>query len=708
MVEVVNRSGDKPVILVADDDEMQRFLLSEALEAEGFQVELAADGLAAVERAEALKPDVVLLDVVMPGMDGYAACAALRALPFGDGLPIVMVTGQDDLDSIARAYDAGATDFIAKPLNWTLLRHRIRYVYRAGHTLKELQASEARLAEAQRIAQLGSWEWTVGDDHVRCSPEVFRIFGLPEQPNDPFLAKLLASIHPDDRNGFEDALVSLGPSKPTFVSEFRLETEASGDRVIAVHARAEDGQVEDRQTLKGTFQDVTERRLAEARLHYLAHHDSLTGLPNRSLFLDRLGQALERAKREGVDVAAFCIDIYRFKDINDTFGHEIGDRLLEQIAARLQNEIRGADTVARLSGDEFAIAQVGLIQPSGSERLSQRLFLALGRPFEIDGQEIFLDGRIGVAIGPYDASKPEQLLIKADMALHRAKADSPGTCCFFEGGMDVAFKDRKSIENDLRRAISDGWFELHYQPQIDIDREIIVGVEALLRLRHPNKGLMMPDKFIGIAEETGLIVPIGAWVLRTACHQAVKWQQDGLPALRVAVNLSPVQFQESNFTENIIRELADSGLDASLLEVEITENILIRDTTTVINVLHRLKEMGVQIAMDDFGTGYSSLGYLQRFPFNRIKIDRSFINEMSDGSGSAAIVGAVIALSKRLNMATTAEGIETREQLDYLRNEGCDEAQGYYFGRPMPAADLAERLAADQSIDCRTSCFIVS
>ena len=688
MVEAVVRSEDKPVILVADDDEMQRFLMGESLEAEGFHVVLVADGIAAVEQAETLQPDVVLLDVVMPGMDGYAACAALRALPFGDSLPIVMATGQDDLESIAKAYDAGATDFIAKPLNWTLLRHRIRYVYRAGNTLKQLQASEARLAEAQRIAQLGSWEWTIGHEHIQCSPEVLRIFGHPEQHGDPSLAELLEAVHPDDRETFENALISLDVSKPALAAEFRLRAKENGDRVIAVHARVDDGPVEGRQILKGTFQDVTEQRLAEARLYHLAHFDSLTGLPNRSLFQDRLGQGLERAKREGVDVAAFCIDILRFKDINDTFGHKKGDELLQQIALRLQNEIRGADTVARLSGDEFAIAQTGLIQPSGAERLSQRLLSALGEPFQVDGQEIFIDGCIGVAIGPHDAGDPDQLLIKADMALHRAKSGGPGTCCFFEGGMDVAIKDRKSIESDLRQAISEGWFELHYQPQMDIEREVIIGVEALLRLRHPEKGLMMPDKFIAIAEETGMIVPIGTWVLRTACQQAMDWRKSGLPALRVAVNLSPVQFQEANFTETIMAGIADSGLDADLLEVEITENILIRDTATVIDVLHKLKAIGVQIAMDDFGTGYSSLRYLQRFPFDRIKIDRSFINEMGESSGSAAIVGAVIALSKRLNMSTTAEGIETVEQLRFLRSEGCDEAQGYYFGRPMPAADL--------------------
>ena len=705
MAEATTKAEDQPLILVADDDEMQRFLMGEALEAEGFRVELVADGASAVERSQALRPDVVLLDVVMPGMDGYKACAALRAHAFGEQLPIVMVTGQEDLESIARAYHAGATDFIAKPLNWTLLRHRIRYVYRAGRAFKQLKASEARLAEAQRIAQLGSWEWTVGDVHLQCSAEVLRIFGLASEDARPSLAGLLHQIHADDRKEFEHAVSSLDPTKPTLATEFRLIAGEGCDRVIAVHARLDDDLTEGCQTVKGTFQDVTERHIAEARLYHLAHHDSLTGLPNRLLFHDRLGQALQSAKREGVDTATFCIDIYRFKDINDTFGHRMGDRLLQQISTRLQNEVRGADTVARLNGDEFAIAQIGLMQPAGAERLSNRLLSTLRKPFEVDGQELFVDGCIGIAVGPYDADEPEQLLAKADMALHRAKAVGPGICRFFEGGMDVTLKSRKTVENDLRRALSDQWFELHYQPQIDVDSGVIVGVEALLRLRHPEKGLMMPDKFVDIAEETGLIVPIGTWVLRTACQQAVEWQHQGLPPLRVAVNLSPVQFQEANFTDTVISSLTDCGLAARLLEVEITENILIRDTATVIDVLHKLKALGVQIAMDDFGTGYSSLRYLQRFPFDRIKIDRSFINELGEKPDATAIVGAVIALSKRLNMATTAEGIETEEQLLYLRDEGCDEAQGYFLGRPMLAGALFDHVEQRLSDSVASSCF---
>lgn len=682
----------KPVILVADDDEMQRFMVREALEAEGFRVELVIDGESAIRRAETLRPDIVLLDVIMPGIDGYVTCKTLRASGLGEQLSIVMVTGQDDLESIARAYEAGATDFIAKPLNWPLLGHRLRYVYRAGNTLKELKASEARLAEAQRIARLGSFEWAEGSDAIDCSPEMLQLFGLSGGGGTLPLAELLRRMLADGAIDFRARLGRLSPSWPFFAAEYHLTVPDAGERIVAVHARLDGEQREGVEIVKGVFQDVTEQRMAEARLSHLASHDALTELPNRTLFKDRLSQALKRARREGVDAAAIFIDISRFKDINDTFGHTNGDQLLRTIARRLQNEVRGSDTVARLASDEFAIAQIGLAQPQGSEQLSKRVMSALSRPFMIDGQELFLSSCIGVAVGPHDAQEADGLMAKAGIALHRAKTEGAGTCRFFEGGMDDAVRNRKAVELDLRQALADNWFELHYQPQVAVPDGSLIGVEALLRLRHPEKGLMMPDKFINIAEETGLIVPIGSWVLQTACRQSMSWRKEGGPALRVAVNLSPLQFREPNLTEVITDALRDSGLEPELLEVEITENILIRDTATVTDVLHKLKALGVQIAMDDFGTGYSSLRYLQRFPFDRIKIDRSFIKDMGEDPDSRAIAGAVIALSKRLGMSTTAEGVETMEQLRYLRSEGCDEAQGYYFGRPMPEADLIERL----------------
>lgn len=690
MVVTASDSGDKPLVLVADDDEMQCFLIGEALEAEGFSVHLVGDGSAAVDACKALRPDVVLLDVIMPMMDGYAACETIRKLPYGQQLPIVMVTGREDIASIARAYEAGATDFIAKPLNWTLLRHRIRYVYRAGATLKQLQASEMRLAEAQRIAQLGSWEWLPSEQLFDCSIEVQRIFELPYLSNLIPFSMLFHQLHPEDRGSFQTELERLGTAQEDLVTEFRILLKGDSERVIEVHATSSDDESRESLTIKGTFQDVTERRLAEARLHHLAHHDALTGLPNRPLLHDRLDQALARARREGIDAAVICIDIDRFKDINDAFGHAAGDMLLKEIATRLQNQVRGLDTVARLGGDTFAIVQVGLVQPKGSERLANRLLEELRKPFEINGQELFVDASLGVAIGPHDAGDPEQLLIKADIALHGAKTEGPGFCHFFEGGMDVAFRARKRIEQDLRTALTENWFELHYQPQVSVRSESIIGVEALIRLRHPEHGLMMPDQFIPIAEESGLIVPIGDWVLRHACQQASSWQHQGLPAMRVAVNLSPAQFKESQLAEIVTTVLAETGLEPALLEVEITENVLIRETRSVIDVLHKLQALGVQIAMDDFGTGYSSLGYLLRFPFDRIKIDRSFVKDMTENPDAAAIVGAMVALSQRLNMSTTAEGVETYEQFLCLKEEACHEVQGYYFGRPMLADAVTE------------------
>jgi len=685
MVETASETGDKPVVLVADDDEMQCFLIGEALEAEGFSVHVVGDGSAAVEACKAIRPDVVLLDVIMPIMDGYAACKAIRELPYSKQLPIVMVTGQEDIASIARAYETGATDFIAKPLNWTLLRHRIRYVYRAGATFKQLQASEMGLAEAQRIAQLGSWEWLPNDQLFDCSVEAYRVFALPHQKTPISFDTLFQRLHPEDRGSFQTELERLTTAPTSLVTEFRVVLEDDSERFVEVHGTSSDVESQKSLTIKGTFQDVTERRLTEARLHHLAHHDALTGLPNRPLLHDRLDQALARARREGVDAAVICIDINRFKDINDAFGHAAGDMLLKDIATRLQNQVRGLDTVARLGGDTFAVAQVGLVQPQGAERLANRLLEELRKPFEVNGQELFVDASLGVAIGPHDAGDPEQLLIKADIALHGAKTEGPGFCHFFEGGMDVAFRARKRIEQDLRTALAEDWFELHYQPQISVQDETIIGVEALIRLRHPEHGLMMPDQFIPIAEESGLIVPVGDWVLRRACQQASSWQHQGLPPIRVAVNLSPAQFKESQLAEIVTTVLAESGLAPTLLEVEITENVLIRETSSVIDVLQKLQGLGVQIAMDDFGTGYSSLGYLLRFPFDRIKIDRSFIKDMTENPDAAAIVGAMVALSRRLNMSTTAEGVETYEQFLCLKEEACHEVQGYYFGRPMPA-----------------------
>ena len=445
---------------------------------------------------------------------------------------------------------------------------------------------------------------------------------------------------------------------------------------------------------RGTATDITQEVEAQARANHLALHDSLTGLPNRVLFRERLEQALMRDAAERSRVAILCLDLDHFKEVNDTLGHGAGDLLLEELAIRLKSCVRPTDTVARLGGDEFAVIQVGVNQPVEVGALSRRIMEMVRVPFKIDDQELYVGVSIGVALPEGEADDPERLLKNADIALYRAKQAGRGTTRFFEAHMDLELQARKALEYDLRQASLKNELEVFYQPLIDVDSKEVTAVEALIRWRHPTRGLVSPIDFIPMAEETGLIIPIGEWVLRTACKQVLEW-----PNLRVAVNLSPIQFRNRDLVQTVKQVLAETGLAPERLELEITESILINDTQAALVILSALKEIGVNIAMDDFGTGYSSLGYLNSFPFDKIKIDRSFISTISDTDKSTAIVKSVISLGRSLSMITTAEGVETSEQSRFLRQEGCTEVQGYFFGRPVPASELSTFLASWKGFD---------
>jgi diguanylate cyclase (GGDEF)-like protein len=398
---------------------------------------------------------------------------------------------------------------------------------------------------------------------------------------------------------------------------------------------------------------------------------------------------LARPKR-GVQLAVFCLDLDQFKDVNDALGHRVGDLLLQSVADRLRQCIRDADMVARLGGDEFAIVQVDATQPTDATSLASRLIEAINAPYELDSNQVVVGLSIGIALAPNDGLDPDQLLRNADMALYRAKADGRGLYRFFEPEMDARMQARRRLEIDLRKAIANSEFELFYQPLVDMQTEHVTGFEALIRWHHPERGLVSPVDFIAVAEETGLIVPLGDWVLRQACAEAATWPG----AVKVAVNLSPIQFKNKNLLLSVVSALAASGLSPSRLELEITEAVLLQETDATLAILHELRGLGVRISMDDFGTGYSSLGYLRKFPFDKIKIDRSFIFDMSDHDDSLAIVRAVIAMGNSLGIATTAEGVETRGQFKQLKLEGCTEVQGYLFSPPKPAAELKGLLAS--------------
>ena len=435
--------------------------------------------------------------------------------------------------------------------------------------------------------------------------------------------------------------------------------------------------------------DITERRKAEARIAHMAHHDGLTNLPNRDFYQDRLRQALERSQLGNKRVAVLCVDLDLFKNVNDSFGHPIGDRLLKQVSERLRSEVRGDNLVARLGGDEFAIVLASDVSPNEASDFANRLIGVLSASYDIDGLEVVVGASIGIALSPGDGDTSEELMRNADMALYRAKSDGGGVHRFFEREMDRQAQTRRDMERDLRSAFANGEFELHYQPLVDIAADRISGFESLLRWQHPEKGMISPAEFIPVAEDIGLIIPLGEWVLRQACSEAVKWPAD----VKVAVNLSPVQFRGRNLVQAVISALAHSGLSPLRLELEITESVFLAETEANLAILHQLRELGVSISMDDFGTGYSSLSYLRSFPFDKIKIDRSFVKDLALRTDCVAIVRAISGLGRSLNITTTAEGVETVDQLDWLRAEGCNEVQGFLFSAARPAGEIEALLA---------------
>jgi diguanylate cyclase (GGDEF)-like protein/PAS domain S-box-containing protein len=437
--------------------------------------------------------------------------------------------------------------------------------------------------------------------------------------------------------------------------------------------------------LLGIVTDITEQKKTETQIAYMAHHDALTGLANRLLFFQQTEAALARLRRDGEGFAAFLLDLDHFKSVNDSLGHPIGDALLKAVGERLQKCTRETDTVARLGGDEFAILQISDgDHGENAVVLATRMLEAIRKPYDVEGHKVVVDASIGIALAPQDGDAPEHLLKNADLALYQAKSDGRKRYCLFNAEMEAKIRSRHALENDLREALEGNEFELHYQTVIDTATRAVCGVEALVRWHHPERGLLSPDAFIGLAEETGLIVPLGEWVLRTACVDAALWPS----SVRVAVNLSPMQVASPNLLDALTRALEMSGLPAERLELEITESVLLQNDANNLAVLHELRRLGVSIVLDDFGTGYSSLSYLQKFKFDKIKIDKSFVKELSSRDDSAAIVCAVVGLGKSLNIVTTAEGVETEEQFKLISEAGVDQIQGYLFSRPCPNAEL--------------------
>ena len=466
-----------------------------------------------------------------------------------------------------------------------------------------------------------------------------------------------------------------------FLSREKIDSyyqQLSDDRVICVrHRPASDG------GWLTTCEDVTEQRQAESKITFMARHDALTRLPNRVLLAERIEQAIAQVGR-GSGFAILCLDLDNFKQVNDTLGHAVGDELLCAVADRLGSCVREIDTVARLGGDEFAIIQADTQRPEDAARLARRIVECLGEPYEFDGQRIVIGCSVGISLSPGDGTSGEKLLKNADVALYRAKAEGRGIWRFFETEMDESLQKRRALELDLREAMDKKQFELFYQPLYDIDLDKVCGFEALLRWRHPVHGVVTPEQFISVAEEIGLIIPLGEWVIQQACREAALWPDD----LKVAVNVSSVQFRSPRLLEAFSSALASSKLPPKRLELEITESVLLTNNSETTETLHKLRALGLRIALDDFGTGYSSLSYLRSFPFDKLKIDQSFVRDLTDAEGSRVIIRAIVSLGKSLGMRTTAEGVQNIAQLNYIAAEGCNEVQGYFFSKPVAASEV--------------------
>jgi predicted signal transduction protein with EAL and GGDEF domain/FixJ family two-component response regulator len=695
-------------VLVADDDPVMRLLMLEMLESVGLTGIEAADGAQAVALAHARTPDLILLDVEMPKMDGFAACRAIRDLPNGATVPIVMVTGGDDVEAVTNAYEAGATDFVSKPINWPILGHRVLYVLRASDAIVRL-----RIADAQNRAVLAA----IPDTFFRMSRDGVYLDYEPGREGLGRGAREAAGDETIVGRHVADVL-------PRDIAERLLEQVATALNVRQVRSIeyelirfGEPQHVEARlvatgpDEVLGLVRDISERKRAEEQIRRLAYCDSLTGIPNRQAFLETLERELQRSKIGNKKFAVLFMDLDAFKRVNDTLGHDVGDQLLKQVSDRLRETIRPNDllsrgellpragmgtstdtNLARLGGDEFTILIPDLERVEHALNVAHRVKDAMRRPFLIEGNEIFVTASIGISLFPEDGDDCTSLLKFADTAMYHAKNCGKNNAKLYSSSLTMQIMSHVKLEVGLRRALQNNELYLLYQPQLDVRSSEIVGVEALVRWRHAERGIVSPNEFIPLAEETGLIVPIGEWVLRTACTQARHWQKLTRRPVRMAVNLSAKQFKDENLSQIVLSALHDTGLDPRLLELELTEGTLMDDAKATLATLEQLRGIGVYLSIDDFGTGYSSMNYLKRFDVRALKIDRSFINGLPQDSENAAITRAIIAMAHGLKMIVVAEGVETGEQLGLLEEYGCDLVQGFYLGRPAPAEAVTAML----------------
>jgi diguanylate cyclase (GGDEF)-like protein len=675
----------KPVrVLIADDDAILREIAGAMLKEAGFAVQSVASGDAAVAACALRMPDIALLDVEMAEGDGYQACTNIRFLPGGADLPIVMVTGCDDTASIDQAYEAGATDFIVKPINWTLLTHRIRYVMRGARTIEALRFSEQKNAALLKAIPDGIFLVDSSGSIGHCFSPVAGLAHFRAQESGP---QSLFDLLPSAKRGHAMDCLSSALRGEAAVFEFSLETKTASSRHFECRYLPNSGG-----QVLAIIRDVTARKETEARIQRLAYFDALTGLPNREWIRDYLSQALSEARRRHRHVALLYVDLDQFKRVNDTLGHGTGDALLRQVAERLQGAVdqirmEGAQgQIARLGGDEFMVVLTGLTDTMHAEQAAEKILTAHAAPYFQASYELVVTSSIGIAKYPEHGDDEQSLLKNAEAAMYEAKSSGRNQLRVYDCAVNARALKRLSLEMELRRAVEDSSLEVYYQPKYEARSLQVMGGEALLRWFHPSRGQIPTADFIAIAEETGLIADIGKWALQRVCRDLAQWRAAGIKPPRIAVNVSGRDFLHPEGLLRISDTVAQAKLSPALFELELTEGILMRDAEAGRRSLLALKEFGFALAIDDFGTGYCSLNYLKRFPLDTLKIDRSFVADIGKDPDDAAIVRAIIALGHTLSLKIVAEGVTTESQLKFLQAEGCDAIQGFLMS-PAIAAD---------------------
>jgi diguanylate cyclase (GGDEF)-like protein len=684
------RNGLEPLVLVVDDDPGTRETALSILKRSGYAALDASSGEAGVASWERYRPDLVLMDAVMPGMDGFAAVREIRRRPGGNRTPVLMMTEQEDLVSIHRGHEVGALDFLSKPVEWSTLGHRVGYLLRSCRAFQDMARSEEKARALLRaipdlIFRIGT-DGTVQDLVSGHEPGA-----VPREHE--WMGRKLSDVLPP--GAADDAFRLAAEAREAGDSRLFEFTLPRGPESRSYEARIVP--IPDGETLF-IVRDTTDQKKTEERLAYLAYHDMLTGLPNRVTANDRLARDLALAKRRKEVVVVLLVDLDRFKEVNDSLGHAAGDRLLVAIAERLQAAVRETDTVARMSEDEFCVVLPNQHDEHAAIETARRIHDLFADPFGLDGTETRVTASTGVSLFPFNGDTAETLVKNADIAKFRAKA--LGRDCFqlFSEEMGAAVAERARMERGLHRAGDRNEFILHYQLEIDLRTGRIVGAEALVRWEDPERGLVPPLAFIPLAEETGAIVPMSEWVIRTACTQAKAWQDKGYKPFRISVNVSARLFQQYDLAGSIMRILAETGASPDSLELEITESVAMSNIDTTLDTLWKLHAFSIRVAMDDFGTGYSSLAYLKKFPIHLLKIDRAFIKELDRNPEDRTIVKAILAMAAALNIEVIAEGVEREEQLGILKEYGCELAQGFHFGRPLPAPAFEAMLAENRKV----------